>query len=484
MSSRLSLRNRLLVASALTLLVFLGLVYYALEQSFVNSVTRTEAEKLQGTILLLLAEAEDDGESLEMPEVLQEARFNQLDSGLFGFVFDNNGEELWRSYSAIALEELPTEFQFRQSAVGEEFFGPLAIADAGFLSAAMGIAWEMNDESADDQLADSEPAMGQYTIAVLESADFFYGELEQFRTGLLARLFGVAAVLLFVQLLVLQLGLRPLQRLSDDVQRVEQGEISKLSGNYPQELQHLTNNLNQLLTHEQEQRERYRNRLSDLAHSLKTPLAIISGSITEKNKAPQTRTPSTQVLQDHGVISEQLQLMDDIVQYQLQRAHRGGPAIAQQSLTIAPVVQRITDALQKVYAAKSIKLELHLDDAAQCKMDEQDLMELLGNVLDNAFKYGRSKVLVRVFDGMGTAAGSAIAVTDGRARVSIADDGPGIPATEREHIFTRGQRLDTKRPGQGIGLAVVNDIVSSYQADILIAESELGGALFQIQLPR
>lgn len=457
MSSRLSLRNRLLVASALTLLVFVGLVYYALEQAFVSSVTRAETEKLQGTILLLLAEAEDDGQALQMPEVLQETRFNQLDSGLFGFVFDSNGNEQWRSYSAIALEELPGELRFRQSAVGEEFFAPLAIADNGFLSASMGIAWELSQES----LVDA-PVTRDYTIAVLESADYFYNELEQFRTGLLARLFGVAAVLLFVQLLVLQLGLRPLERLSGDVQRIEKGAINKLSGDYPQELQGLSDNLNQLLTHEQQQRDQYKNRLSDLAHSLKTPLAIATGSIVDNKLQKQ---------QDTDTIAEQLQLMDQIVQYQLQRAHRAGPAIAQQSVAVAPLVERISDALQKVYATKSIQLDLQLDKSVQCKMDEQDLMELLGNVLDNAFKYGDSTVLVTVF------------AQAGQPCVSIADDGPGIPLAEREHIFTRGQRLDTKRPGQGIGLAVVNDIISSYQADISLKNSDLGGALFEIQLP-
>lgn len=460
MSSGLSLSTRLLFATALTLLVFLGLVYVALEQAFVSSVTRTEAEKLHSTILLLLAEAEADDQGLTMPEALQEARFNQLDSGLYGFVFDAQGGEVWRSFSAIAMFGLPEQPGFRNTSVGQDSFGLIELDQEAYLYATMGVAWEWESGSTQsaESTAEQRALTRHYTFALLESADFFRAELGQFRQSLLIRLLAVAGVLLIAQLLVLRLGLRPLKRLTDDVHRVEQGDISELSGRYPEELQRLADNLNQLLAHEHAQREQYKNRLSDLAHSLKTPLSIASGALLEKS-------------QDRQLLAEQLQQMDQIVQYQLQRANRARPAIAQQQLLVGPVIERLSEALKKVYSDKGVRLDLELSHDARTRMDESDLLELLGNVLDNAFKYCDSRVQV------------SLRSTEESCSVSISDDGPGIPASQREEIFARGQRLDTQRPGQGIGLAVVKDIMRSYQAQMSIHESSIGGARFEIVLP-
>ncbi len=455
MISGLSLTNRLLIASALTLLVFLGLVYLALEQAFVSSVTRTESEKLHSTILLLLAEANDDGQALQMPEVLQEARFNQVDSGLYGVVFDAKGREVWRSYSAVALNALPQTPGFRAQTVGSSEFGPLNMAGEGYLFASMGIDWEFDT---DGRLhSEAGPASAQYTFSLLESADFFSAELEQFRKSLVARLIGVGIVLLIVQLIVLRLGLLPLKRLTADVSRIEKGDIAALTGVYPKELQRLTDSLNQLLAHEHEQREQYKNRLSDQAHSLKTPLSIASGALLEQS-------------QDRKLLADQLQQMDQIVQYQLQRANRARPAIAQQQVFVAPLIERLCNALSKVYSDKQVNLSLELDETANCRMDESDLMEMLGNILENAFKYCSRKVRIQ------------LSVREDRSLIRISDDGPGIPQQQRQHIFDRGQRLDTQQPGQGIGLAVVRDIARSYNCEIDITESEFNGAEFTVLL--
>lgn len=458
MPSGLSLSNRLLLSTALTLLVFLGLVYYALEQAFVSSVTRSEAEKLNSTILLLLAEVEDGQRELRMPDNLQETKFNQFDSGLYGFVFDDQGNEVWRSYSAVAFMDLPESQDFRRTEVGESQFGPVELQEEGYLYSTLGVSWEFHPKENSTEQENQNVFSKRYTFSVLQSADFFYAELERFRTGLQFRLLSVGIVLLFVQLLVLRMGLLPLKRLSEDVSRVEQGDIDQLDGVYPAELQGLTDNLNQLLSHELAQREQHKNRLSDLAHSLKTPLSIARGALVEGE-------------QDRNLLAQQLQQMDEIVQYQLQRASRARPAITQRTTPVSPVLSRLSEALKKVYSDKQVQVQLTLDDAAACKMDESDLMELLGNILDNAFKYCSSTVHVELH------------TVAQQCSVVIEDDGPGIPASLREGIFARGERLDTQKPGQGIGLAVVNDIVNSYNASISLGDSKMGGAYFQIRLP-
>ncbi|MEM8499660.1 MAG: ATP-binding protein [Pseudomonadota bacterium] len=458
MPSGLSLSNRLLLSTALTLLVFLGLVYYALEQAFVSSVTRSEAEKLNSTILLLLAEVEDGQHELRMPDTLQETKFNQFDSGLYGFVFDDQANEVWRSYSAVAVMDLPDSQDFRRTDTGESRFGPVELQEEGFLYSTLGVSWEFHPKENPVKQENQDVFSKRYTFSVLQSADFFYAELERFRTGLQFRLLSVGIVLLFVQLLVLRVGLLPLKRLSGDVRRVEQGDIDQLDGVYPAELQGLTDNLNQLLSHELAQREQHKNRLSDLAHSLKTPLSIARGALVEGE-------------QDKDLLAQQLQQMDEIVQYQLQRANRARPAITQRTTQVSAVLSRLSEALKKVYSDKQVHVQLTLDAAAACKMDESDLMELLGNILDNAFKYCSSTVHIALY------------TLDHKCSVVVEDDGPGIPASLREGIFARGERLDTQKPGQGIGLAVVNDIVNSYNANISLSDSSLGGASFQIRLP-
>ncbi len=454
----LSLNQRLLAATALILIIFLGLVYLALEQAFVSSVTRTEAERLHSNILLLLAEAQTTEGVLSMPEQLQEARFNQLDSGLYAYIFNSDGDEIWRSYSAIALRDAPSLMPFKNAGVGQDYFGLTEVYGEGFLYASMGVAWELDSGSLPSKDNRVPPKQQHYTFSLLESADFFHSELEAFRKNLLLRLLGVGALLLVAQLLVLRLGLLPLKRLSRDVQRVEQGEIQGLGGAYPKELHGLTENLNQLLEHEHKQREQYRNRMTDLAHSLKTPLAIASGALLDKQ-------------QDRDLLAEQLQQMDQIVQYQLQRAGRVRPALIQSKQAVSAVIERLESALQKVYSEKQITTQLQLDPNAVCRVDEGDLMELLGNLMDNAFKYCDSCVAVET---QSHAKGCSI---------RIADDGSGIPADRREKIFARGQRLDTQAPGQGIGLAVVNDIANSYSITVSIGSSDLGGALFMLELP-
>ncbi|MDP6416397.1 MAG: ATP-binding protein, partial [Gammaproteobacteria bacterium] len=161
-----------------------------------------------------------------------------------------------------------------------------------------------------------------------------------------------------------------------------------------------------------------------------------------------------------------------IVTYQLQRAvqSNNSSSLAKQVRVVA-AVEKVLDALQKVYADKSIQLQCELDDGAIFHGDERDLVEVLGNVLDNAFKYGNKRVCV-----------SVKTLTD-RVRgveLIVEDDGPGIPEEQQEFVLQRGARADTLVQGQGIGLAVVTDIISSYGGEITVGSSELGGARIRI----
>lgn len=443
---RRSLNKRLLLAAASILAIFLFLTGLALERAFVKSVMRAQEEKLHSNILLLLAAAEPDSGGLQLPQAFEEARFNRIASGLYGFIFTLDGAEMWRSPSAVVLEQIPGVAEFNKLAVGTRQYGNVSNGQAEqFFYAARGIAWE------DD---DFKPAA--YSFVVMESAAPYQAELQAFRTTLWTWL-ALAGVLLLVALvLVLRWGLRPLHSLARDVGRIERGQASTLKGDYPAELAGLTHNLNQLLEHERLQRERYKNKLSDLAHSLKTPLAVARGALTlDATDAP--------------TIEEQLQRMDDIVQYQLQRAMMLMPQLGREGVALKPLVEKLLDAMQKVYADKAVQLDCELDSGALFFGDERDAFEVLGNIIENAFKYCASRVRISVNKKVGR-----------EVSIFVEDDGQGIKDADRALVLQRGQRLDTRSAGQGIGLAVVEDILADYDADMDIRASTLGGALFEL----
>ncbi len=443
---RRSLNKRLLLAAAGILAIFLFLTGLALERAFVKSLTRAQEEKLHSNILLLIAAAEPDALGLRLPENFQEARFNRIASGLYGFIFTARGVELWRSPSAVMVEQIPGAAEFNKLPVGTRQYGRVRSTESEpFFYAARGVAWE-----------DDDGKLAEYSFVVMESAVPYQQELQEFLTTLWVWL-ALAGVLLLVALvLVLRWGLRPLHSLARDVGRIERGEVSTLAGDYPAELAGLTQNLNQLLRHERLQRERYKNKLSDLAHSLKTPLAVARGAL-EPNSSDAT------------TIEEQLQRMDDIVQYQLQRAVVLMPQLGREGVALTPVVEKLLQAMAKVYADKAVQIDSKLDRHALFYGDERDAFEVLGNIIENAFKYCASQVRIAVQ----SRAERAVAIV-------IEDDGPGIKDADRALVLQRGQRLDTRSSGQGIGLAVVEDILADYDADMDIRASTLGGALFEL----
>jgi len=310
-----------------------------------------------------------------------------------------------------------------------------------------------------------EDGTSEYSFTVMENAAPYYSEISNFRTSLWSWLGGAAMVLLLMQLVLMRWVLSPLHRMAQDLKQIETGEADQLDENYPLELQGVTKNLNVLIETERKQQDRYRTTLGDLAHSLKTPLAVIGGvmqSLSEKSAKPDS---SKQQLES---VNEQLVRMNQIVSYQLQRAVQANNTnYLSRQVNVANTVQKVMAALAKVYVDKGIKTEASLDPRVTFSGDERDLLEVLGNVLDNAFKYGKQTIEVEVNPIEGEASGLEIVVED---------DGPGISADKQEFVLQRGARADTLVQGQGIGLAVVTDIISSYNGTIKVEQGKLGGA--------
>lgn len=447
--SNYSIQTRLVISFSILLFVFLGLTGVVLDRAFRTSIEAGASERLQPQIYLLLAAADfSDGEFYFL-EDLREPRFSQLNSGLYGFISRPSLGELWRSDSALAFSLADPQVLRQSVQIGEtQFFKTMNADGEEYFVLSYGVLWENG--------------ISEYNFTVMENAAPYYSEISNFRTSLWSWLGGVALLLLLIQYFLMRWGLSPLHRMARDLKQIETGEKNKLAENYPQELQGVTKNLNVLIETERKQQERYRTTLGDLAHSLKTPLAVIAGVMQTLSKKAGDNNEQL------DAVEEQLGRMNQIVSYQLQRAvqSNNSSALARQVL-VKPVVEKVLDALAKVYRDKSVFVTQYLDADALFYGDERDLLEVLGNVLDNAFKYGRGKVSIRT---------DSTVVDFQGLEIVIEDNGYGISEEKQEFVLQRGARADTLVQGQGIGLAVVTDIVGSYDGTIAVGASDLGGA--------
>ncbi len=442
-----SLRFRLLQSAALTLILFLGLTGIVLDQAFRQSAWQNVESTLTAQVYGLIAVADQQGELLYLPEAVQEPGFNRLGSGLFGLLLDSQGRELWRSQSAVVIDYSRLVDEIESATLGEPIFTHSKVPDVFVLS--YKVLWQLGPQQS-----------SEYTFVVLRNPDAYEDEVTSFRGSLWFWLAVVVIGLTVVQWLVMRWGLSPLSRLADELRSLESREGSLLTGDYPTEIEGVTRNLNLLITAERAQREKYRTTLADLAHSLKTPLSILSNTTTRL---------SDQQEETAQLITDQVHRMNDLVSYQLERAVASASQIARQAVPVFACAKRLEQALSKVYQAEQVDLSMVVGDETFYG-DERDLMELLGNLLDNACKYGEGTVRLTVFGG------EALLLI-------VEDDGPGIPKERHGLIMERGTRIDSDTPGQGIGLAVVSEIVARYGGDVEIDDAELGGAKFTVTLP-
>jgi two-component system sensor histidine kinase PhoQ len=294
-----------------------------------------------------------------------------------------------------------------------------------------------------------------YTFSVAEDLSAYQRELARFRVNLVGWLGAMSLLLLVALLLALRWGLAPLRRVADEVAAVEAGHQDRLRGAYPHELRALTDNLNALLASGYARETRLGNALADLAHSLKTPLAVLRGALGDPPSA---------------ALTEQIRRMDEIVAYQLERARGRPTASLAPPVPLGPALERLLGALGKLHAGRAVATELDLTPDLSFRGAEGDLLEVIGNLLDNAFKWTRTRVRVEAR----REAGMLV--------IRVEDDGPGIPAGQVQALGERGARADLSAPGHGIGLAVVREICKAYGGDLSIAASPLGGALVQARL--
>ncbi len=447
----LSLHARILLAATLILIAFLGLTGLVLDRAFQDSARSALEDRLQDQIYNMLGVLEPKDNKITIPGELPDPRMSLVTSGIFAQYSQADGSDHWHSLSATGFE-----FKFKQFPdVGEEVFEYVS-TDTGF---------EYYVISRGVQFDYGKGTTPLYILRIGEELGGFTPQINKFRNSLFTWLGGAALLLLITQGMILQWGLKPLRQVAIDLEKIEAGKAENLTGKYPKELQGLTNNLNALIESTRNHITRYRDALGNLAHSIKTPLAVLQNAVHAEHDSKNDAFSK--------LAEEQVQRMTQIVDYQLKRAATAGKASLNTSILLEPIVVKIMNSIAKVYTDRAITTELFIAKDLRFFGDEGDLYEVLGNTVDNAFKWAKSKVKLELIE---------LNNTKNKFIIKLHDDGPGISDEIKQRVLQRGQRADPTISGQGIGLAVVHEIVLIYGGEIVIKDSDLGGALIEIKI--
>ncbi|CAG0991525.1 two-component system, OmpR family, sensor histidine kinase PhoQ [Methylophilaceae bacterium] len=303
----------------------------------------------------------------------------------------------------------------------------------------------------------------EISITVAENLDAFNAGLRQFQWIYGAVSTVVLAILLLVQNLIVRRELKPLKTLRANMASLERGETDRIETLGPAEIAPVITELNRLLATMGKKARRSRESLGNLAHALKTRLAVLNQLVEqpELKALPAIRQS----------IQDSTEAMRRIVERELKRARLIGDALPGQRVNLREEITLLVQTLQLMHSDKSPDIVWHVDKDAQFIGDQEDLLELLGNLLDNACKWSRNRVVLNVSSRDGVV-------------FRIEDDGPGCGPEELEQLTRRGFRADESKPGSGLGLAIVRDIVESYGGNLTIARSSnLGGLSVEVWLP-
>ncbi|WP_215398474.1 ATP-binding protein [Rheinheimera oceanensis] len=431
----LSLKLRQLLISIFLLLLLLPSSFLAIDRAFYTQLLTNTEQKLEVHMYAMLSELSVSEDKVELINNTLAPDFYRPDSGLSAFV-THEQDLVWQSDSSLnqnfvpPVEQLPPgEHLFRSVTQHGEQYWVLSIS----------------------LLFDAEEYTRPLSMHVVQTHERLIAPQKAFRATLIQWFIGIGIMLLLLMLLAYYWTTKPLSRLDHEIRRVENGSQEQLTGRYPAELTILKEDLNLLLQNQNRQKQRYRHHLSDLAHALKTPVAVLQ----------------TSALSQQPELKEQLDRITAMIEHQLKRASSSGQDVWKKQIAVKPLIEKLTSALQKIHRDKNVAFDVDCAANAVFRGDETDLMEILGNLLDNASKACRHQVHVTI--------------RQNPFSLCVEDDGPGVPVAKRKQLFERGTRLDTYREGHGVGLAIVAELVESYSGELVLDDSPLGGARFSVK---
>ena len=463
-----SLRFRLLAATVLALSVALLLAGLLLSGFFKQEVERQFEATLRQQLDQLTSSLEFNpaGELLPTAQALPDPRWQRPYSGLY-WQIDGPGNvqrsrSLWDATLTMPADPLSDgEVHAHQSA------GP---------QGARLLVLERSVHAPDSPASFWRVAVAADTRSTQDAVKRF-GNVLIFSLSALLLLLVLAA---FAQVYV---GLRPLRSLEQALKDVREGRSQALQGHFPQEIQTLTEDFNRVLERHAKTLARARQQAGNLAHAVKTPLAVLSQAV-KPSQTGSAGTSSAPLAQLEQLVNEQVALANRHIDWHLARARSAGSQrLPGQRTPVAPALAGLVRVMQRVHAARELHIELDVPeptDPADADLvfagEEQDLQEMLGNLLDNACKWARHKVRVQA---QALPRGKA----GGQVLVRIEDDGSGIDESLRLQVMSRGVRADESVPGSGLGLAIVADLVALYGGRLELGRSALGGLKVELLLP-
>ena len=425
-----------------------------LNRAFESSVLENAEDALRNQILLLMASVDVQDGRVLAPDVVSEPRLLRPDSDLYAQIWvpsdsvETQNSFVWQSPSLLD-QNLPV----MNGGMGEfRFASSQAWRGRAVNLMTLAVEWE------------TDGAVVPFVVQVAESDESYVRRLAKYKQQVLLWLSVFGGALMILLLGMLGWTLKPLERVGVQVNEIEEGHRHRLDEDYPVEVSRLTKNLNQLLNYEERRIDRQKEVLGNLAHSLKTPIAVMSGLSFSREVDPEAR--------------EQLSAMQTIIDYQLQSASAVGRRRFSKAIKISEPTDKILRSLTKLHSDKAIKLATNVDPETVFFGDKGDWMEVVGNLCENAFKWCDEQVRVDI---------SNLETSDGSRKLPISiivqDDGEGIDEAFREKILQRGVRLDSQTPGHGLGMHIVTGIVEAYEGTIRIEESDFGkGTKFHLVL--
>lgn len=456
---RNSLAFRLFATSAAWTLVVLPLAGYLIYNLYRNDVQTSFDMQLKKLLTVLTLDSMNTtGDEPVRPNNQYEPLFEVTHSGWYWQIQPIDGAPGRRLVSpSLASETLPSPYQkkFPTDDTGTRWSN---VPGPGGQSIR---TLEVIDTPGHD------PAKTKYSIIVAGPMDWFETTIAKFRNRLTTALGLVGLGLLGVTLVQIRFGLLPLRRIEKGLALIRSGDAGKLAGRLPAEIEPLQSELNALLQSNMDVVERARTQVGNLAHALKTPLAVITNEAREDKGPFATK------------VAEQAEIMRDQVSHYLDRARMAASAgtlgrVTPFEVTAEPLVR----ALERINRDKGVAIETKIMPGAKFQGEKHDLEEMLGNLLDNASKWCRKKVyLTASVEGDGLRGGAR------RLKVTVEDDGPGLTAEQRARIGKRGVRLDEQKPGSGLGLSIVGDLAAEYRGAMQLDASPHGGLKVTLDLP-
>ena len=441
-----SLGRRMMLIAAGWILILLSLGGFALDRTLNSLVERNFDDQLSNMLNAMIASAEIDqyGE-VYFNRPLGDQRFLEPNSGLYWQISGQGHEDfpsrsLWDRTLQVRAYHFDNQPHFRNST---EFAGePLRVLERSIILPGSNTRW---------------------WFVVAQSREGLDEQINRVRSILLWSFFMLGLGLFLMAVLQTWYGLGPLRGVRRAIQRMRTTGANRVTDPLPLEVQPLVEELNGLLAHTERQAEEARTHAGNLAHALKTPLTVVMNAATAH--APDL---AETVIREAAVMRRQ-------VDHHLARARAvGRRAVGQSRASVSESVEAVLRAVTRLY--EKTRFDLDGNREAQVRIERQDLDEILGNLIENAAKYGGGSVFVTI---------DALPEDKTTCEVWVEDDGMGIPEEERERIFDRGARLDTGKPGTGLGLAIVRDVAEIYGGSVELEESEdLGGLLVKLRLPR